>query len=87
MDAVGEKRPTPADLRPQLRLADQACVGPRVCRRWAAALAVTSLCWPNIQILSTDFLSRLAVPAVNIHRSFLPAFAGADLYSRAWSGG
>ncbi len=36
-----------------------------------------------MQILSGDFLDRLGVPAINIHHSFLPAFAGADPYRRA----
>jgi formyltetrahydrofolate deformylase len=36
-----------------------------------------------MQILSGDFLERLAAPAINIHHSFLPAFAGADPYRRA----
>jgi formyltetrahydrofolate deformylase len=36
-----------------------------------------------MQILSGEFLQRLAVPAINIHHSFLPAFAGADSYRRA----
>jgi formyltetrahydrofolate deformylase len=36
-----------------------------------------------MQILSGTFLDRLAVPAINIHHSFLPAFAGADPYRRA----
>lgn len=36
-----------------------------------------------MQILSGEFLERLAVPAINIHHSFLPAFAGADPYRRA----
>jgi formyltetrahydrofolate deformylase len=36
-----------------------------------------------MQILSGEFLSRLAVPAINIHHSFLPAFAGAEPYRRA----
>jgi formyltetrahydrofolate deformylase len=36
-----------------------------------------------MQILSRDFLERVAVPAINIHHSFLPAFAGADPYRRA----
>jgi len=36
-----------------------------------------------MQILSDDFLARVAVPAINIHHSFLPAFAGADPYRRA----
>ncbi len=36
-----------------------------------------------MQILSGDFLERLAVPVINIHHSFLPAFAGAGPYERA----
>jgi formyltetrahydrofolate deformylase len=36
-----------------------------------------------MQILSEEFLDRLAVPIVNIHHSFLPAFAGAAPYERA----
>jgi formyltetrahydrofolate deformylase len=36
-----------------------------------------------MQILSKEFLDRLAVPVINIHHSFLPAFAGAEPYSRA----
>jgi formyltetrahydrofolate deformylase len=36
-----------------------------------------------MQILSGDFLVRLAAPVINIHHSFLPAFAGAGPYERA----
>jgi formyltetrahydrofolate deformylase len=36
-----------------------------------------------MQILSADFLQRLAVPVINIHHSFLPAFAGAEPYLQA----
>jgi formyltetrahydrofolate deformylase len=36
-----------------------------------------------MQILSGDFLDRLAVPVINIHHSFLPAFPGAAPYRRA----
>jgi formyltetrahydrofolate deformylase len=36
-----------------------------------------------MQILSADFLERVDTPAINIHHSFLPAFAGADPYRRA----
>jgi formyltetrahydrofolate deformylase len=36
-----------------------------------------------MQILSADFLDRLALPVINIHHSFLPAFAGAGPYERA----
>ena len=36
-----------------------------------------------MQILSGDFLQRIGAPVINIHHSFLPAFAGADPYARA----
>jgi formyltetrahydrofolate deformylase len=36
-----------------------------------------------MQILSGDFLERVGVPVINIHHSFLPAFAGAGPYARA----
>jgi formyltetrahydrofolate deformylase len=36
-----------------------------------------------MQILSADFLERLAIPVINIHHSFLPAFAGAGPYAKA----
>jgi len=36
-----------------------------------------------MRILSGDFLERVNMPAINIHHSFLPAFAGADPYRRA----
>ncbi|HUR85132.1 MAG TPA: formyltetrahydrofolate deformylase [Solirubrobacteraceae bacterium] len=36
-----------------------------------------------MQILSADFLASVGVPMINIHHSFLPAFAGAAPYERA----
>lgn len=36
-----------------------------------------------MQILSGRFLDELDAPVINIHHSFLPAFAGADPYRRA----
>jgi formyltetrahydrofolate deformylase len=36
-----------------------------------------------MQVLSSELLERLAVPIINIHHSFLPAFAGAGPYERA----
>ena len=36
-----------------------------------------------MQILSGEFLSGLGAPVINIHHSFLPAFAGANPYQRA----
>jgi formyltetrahydrofolate deformylase len=40
-----------------------------------------------MQILSADFLDRLGCPIINIHHSFLPAFAGAEPYRRAYDRG
>lgn len=40
-----------------------------------------------MQILSAGFLEGLGAPAINIHHSFLPAFAGSDPYRRAWERG
>jgi formyltetrahydrofolate deformylase len=36
-----------------------------------------------MQILSSEFLNAVRTPIINIHHSFLPAFAGADPYARA----
>jgi formyltetrahydrofolate deformylase len=36
-----------------------------------------------MQILSGDFLAAVGTPVINIHHSFLPAFAGAGPYERA----
>ncbi len=36
-----------------------------------------------MQILSGEFLERVGQPVINIHHSFLPAFAGAGPYERA----
>ena len=36
-----------------------------------------------MQVLSGEFLDGLGAPAINIHHSFLPAFAGANPYRRA----
>jgi formyltetrahydrofolate deformylase len=36
-----------------------------------------------MQILSGEFIDRVGVPVINIHHSFLPAFAGAGPYERA----
>lgn len=36
-----------------------------------------------MQILSASFLERVDAPVINIHHSFLPAFAGAGPYGRA----
>jgi formyltetrahydrofolate deformylase len=40
-----------------------------------------------MQILSGDFLERVGCPVINIHHSFLPAFAGAEPYRHAYERG
>jgi formyltetrahydrofolate deformylase len=40
-----------------------------------------------MQILSAEFLGRINAPVINIHHSFLPAFAGANPYERAFERG
>lgn len=36
-----------------------------------------------MQILSEHFITQVGVPVINIHHSFLPAFVGADPYTKA----
>jgi formyltetrahydrofolate deformylase len=40
-----------------------------------------------MQILSADFLARVGCRVINIHHSFLPAFAGAEPYRHAYERG
>jgi formyltetrahydrofolate deformylase len=40
-----------------------------------------------MQVLSGDFLDRVGVPLINIHHSFLPAFAGQNPYQEAYERG
>ncbi len=40
-----------------------------------------------MQVLSADLLDRLGVPVINIHHSFLPAFAGGRPYHQAHARG
>jgi len=40
-----------------------------------------------MQILSADFLERVGAPLINIHHSFLPAFAGPDPHQEAYERG
>jgi formyltetrahydrofolate deformylase len=40
-----------------------------------------------MQVLSSNFLNRIGAPVINIHHSFLPAFAGAGPYARAHARG
>ena len=40
-----------------------------------------------MQVLSADFLEKLGRPVINIHHSFLPAFAGGKPYHQAYARG
>jgi formyltetrahydrofolate deformylase len=40
-----------------------------------------------MQVLSAAFLEKVGAPVINIHHSFLPAFAGANPYQRAHARG
>lgn len=40
-----------------------------------------------MQVLSADFLGRAGIPVINIHHSFLPAFAGGRPYHQAYARG
>ncbi|MFU8847162.1 MAG: formyltetrahydrofolate deformylase [Opitutales bacterium] len=40
-----------------------------------------------MQVLSNDFLKQIACPVINIHHSFLPAFAGGKPYHQAHARG
>ena len=40
-----------------------------------------------MQIVSPEFVARFPRRIINIHHSFLPAFAGADPYRQAWERG
>lgn len=40
-----------------------------------------------MQVLSGDFLARIGAPVINIHHSFLPAFAGRSPYDQAQTRG
>lgn len=53
-------------------------------REWHVDLVVLAR---YMQILSADFLSQVGCPVINIHHSFLPAFAGARPYHQAHARG
>jgi formyltetrahydrofolate deformylase len=40
-----------------------------------------------MQVLSRDFIEAVGIPIINIHHSFLPAFAGARPYHQAYARG
>ncbi len=55
-----------------------------VLREWGADFAVMAR---YMQVLSADFLTAWAKPVINIHHSFLPAFAGGKPYHQAHARG
>lgn len=56
----------------------------RLVRESGASLIVMAR---YMQILSDDFIKNVGVPIINIHHSFLPAFAGAKPYQKAYERG
>jgi len=56
----------------------------RIIRESGAELVVMAR---YMQILSGEFLDSVGCPVINIHHSFLPAFAGAKPYHRAYERG
>jgi formyltetrahydrofolate deformylase len=64
----------PAAEARQLEVLRQNCAGLIVMARY-------------MQILSANFLTRCGVPVINIHHSFLPAFAGGRPYHQAHARG
>lgn len=53
-------------------------------REWRADLVVLAR---YMQVLSADFLEKFGAPVINIHHSFLPAFAGGRPYHQAHARG
>jgi formyltetrahydrofolate deformylase len=70
--------PVPPDGKPQ---AEEALLG-----LLAGEVDVVVLA-RYMQILSGGFLDRIGVPLINIHHSFLPAFAGPDPHREAYEAG
>ena len=56
----------------------------RIIRESGAELVVMAR---YMQILSGDFIDNVGCPVINIHHSFLPAFAGAKPYHKAYARG
>lgn len=56
----------------------------RIIRESGAELVVMAR---YMQILSGDFIDNMGCPVINIHHSFLPAFAGAKPYHKAYARG
>jgi len=73
----------PYQIVPVPSAADKPAAEARMLELLAAARPDLVVLARYMQILSADFLARVGVPVLNIHHSFLPAFAGADPYARA----
>ncbi|MBC2600174.1 formyltetrahydrofolate deformylase [Puniceicoccus vermicola] len=56
----------------------------RLCREYQVDVVVLAR---YMQVLSAELLQRLEVPVINIHHSFLPAFAGGKPYHQAYARG
>lgn len=72
---------TPIDAQTKAKAeADQLSI----IRNYGADLVVMAR---YMQILSNEFLQNVNCPVINIHHSFLPAFAGGKPYHQAWERG
>lgn len=56
----------------------------RLCREYQIDVVVLGR---YMQVLSADLLAKLGAPVINIHHSFLPAFAGGKPYHQAYARG
>ena len=56
----------------------------QICQQYGAGLVVMAR---YMQVLSPEFLANVGCPVINIHHSFLPAFAGGKPYQQAYERG
>ncbi len=71
--------PISAETKPEVEAQQK-----RIIKESGAELVVMAR---YMQILSDDFICTCGVPIINIHHSFLPAFAGARPYHKAYERG
>jgi len=55
-----------------------------ICKQYGARLVIMAR---YMQVLSAEFLANVGCPVINIHHSFLPAFAGGKPYHQAYERG
>ena len=88
--------PLVASNHPDIGPTSRASASPTTTSRSRTSPSCSSCCAGNcdlvvlaryMRILSGDFLEQVGVPIINIHHSFLPAFAGANPYQRAFERG